>query len=137
MDIRRVDENFAVAAQVAASDMQAIADAGYTDIMCNRPDGEEPGQPPLSDLRAAAEAAGLAFHHVPVAGGMFPPEALAQFARVRREASGPVLAYCRSGTRSMTMDTLANPGGLSVDERMTRAEEAGYDLSGLRGYLES
>ena len=81
MDIRRVDENFAVASQVQAGDMQALADAGFTDIMCNRPDGEEPGQPPLSELRAAAEAAGLVFHHVPVAGGMFPPEALAECLR--------------------------------------------------------
>ncbi len=77
--------------------------------MCNRPDFEEPGQPPLAVLRAAAEAAGLTFHHVPVSGGMFPSEALAEFRRIRQEATGPVLAYCRSGTRSITMDALANP----------------------------
>ncbi|KLE34620.1 TIGR01244 family sulfur transferase [Aurantiacibacter luteus] len=136
MDIRRVDESFAVAPQVHASDMQALADAGFTDVMCNRPDGEEPGQPPLAELRAAAEAAGLAFHHVPVTGGAFPEHAVSDFARLRHDAKGPLLAYCRSGTRSMTLETLANPDGLSVDERMERAEAAGYDLSSLRGYLE-
>ena len=136
MDLRKVDENFAVAPQVQAADMQAIADAGYRVVMCNRPDAEEPGQPPLADIRAAAEAAGLEFHHVPVSGGAFPPDALAEFARIRSEAGGPVLAYCRSGTRSITMDTIANPAGLSVAERMERAEAAGYDLSGLFPHLQ-
>ncbi len=135
MEIRKVDESFAVAPQVQPEDMQALADAGYTTVMCNRPDGEEPGQPPLSEIAAAAEAAGLQFHHVPVAGGIFPEEALEEFARIRRESTGPVLAYCRTGTRCMTMETLANPMGLSIDERLQRASEAGYDLSGLRGHL--
>ncbi|WP_271078755.1 TIGR01244 family sulfur transferase [Aurantiacibacter sp. MUD61] len=135
MYIRKVDDRFAVAPQVQAEDMQALADVGYTAVMCNRPDGEEPGQPPLAELKAAAEAAGLTFHHVPVSGGHFPEEALAEFARIRREADGPLLAYCRSGTRCITMETLSNPMGLSVDERISRAAEAGYDLSSLRGHL--
>ena len=135
MDIRKVDEQFAVAPQLQVSEMQALAVAGYTTVMCNRPDGEEPGQPPLGELQAAAEAAGLSFHHVPVAGGQFPKEALDEFARIRRNSDGPVLAYCRTGTRCMTMETLSNPMGLSVDERLDRASNAGYDLSGLRGIL--
>ncbi len=135
MDIRKVDDQFAVAPQVQASDMQSLAIAGYTTVMCNRPDGEEPGQPSLADIVAAAEAAGLHFHHVPVAGGQFPQEALDEFARIRRESPGPLLAYCRTGTRCITMETLANPMGLSVDERLDRAANAGYDLSGMRGFL--
>lgn len=135
MDIRQVDDRFAVAPQLQPEDMVTLAANGFTDVMCNRPDAEEPGQPPLADMRAAAEAAGMAFHHVPVAGGMFPPAALDEFARVRRDATGPLLAYCRSGTRCMTMEVLANPQGLSVDERLSRAEQAGYDLSMLRPHL--
>ena len=135
MDIRRVDDGFAVAPQIAPEDMQALADAGFTDVMCNRPDGEEPGQPPLSDLRAAADAAGLKFHHVPVSGGQFPSDAIADFRDIRQQAEGPLLAYCRSGTRSITLDTLANPQGLSADERIARAEASGYALSGRRPHL--
>ncbi|ANU07352.1 Beta-lactamase hydrolase-like protein [Paraurantiacibacter namhicola] len=135
MDLRRVDENFAVAPQVQPQDMQALADAGFVAVMCNRPDGEEPGQPDAATMRAAAQEAGLAFHHVPVSGGAFPPDALEQFASVRREAGGPMLAYCRSGTRCITMETLANPQGLTVDERLERAAAAGYDLAGLAPHL--
>ncbi|WFL77647.1 TIGR01244 family sulfur transferase [Altererythrobacter arenosus] len=135
MDIRQVDSNFAVAPQIRPEDMQSLADAGYVAIMCNRPDGEEPGQPDTATMRAAAEAAGLAFHHVPVSGGQFPQAALEQFSAVRRETDGPLLAYCRTGTRCITMETLSNPQGLSVDERLGRASAAGYDLSALAGHL--
>lgn len=135
MDIRKVDDGFAVAPQFQPQEMQQVAEQGYVAVMCNRPDGEEPGQPSIADMRAAAEAAGLAFHHVPVAGGAFPAAALEEFAAIRRDTDGPLLAYCRTGTRCITMETLANPEGLSVDSRLERAEAAGYDLSGLSAHL--
>lgn len=135
MDIRKVDETLAVAPQLQPADMAKLAEAGFVAVMCNRPDGEEPGQPSVAHMRAAAEAAGLAFHHVPVAGGLFPPAALEAFAAVRRGTHGPLLAYCRTGTRCITMETLANPAGLSPDERLSRAEAAGYDLTSLAAHL--
>jgi sulfide:quinone oxidoreductase len=137
MDIRQVDQGFAVAPQLQPEDMALLAKAGFTTVMCNRPDGEEPGQPPLDALREAAEAAGLAFHHVPVSGGAFPESAIAEFRRIRHEARGPVMAYCRSGTRSVTLDALANPDELSVEDRLARAAAAGYDLSAIEGRLRS
>src|SRR3546814_5523978 len=84
--------------------MQQIADAGFGTMICNRPDGEEPGQPTVSSVRDAAEAAGIAFHHIPVSGGEFPEVAIKAFAKVREEADGKVLAFCRTGTRSITLD---------------------------------
>ena len=131
MDIRQVSPGFAVSPQIAPADMQALADKGYVAVVCNRPDGEEPGQPPLDELRAAANEAGLAFHHIPVAGGAFPDGAVAAFAAVRRGTGGPLLAYCRTGTRSITLETLANPMGLSAEERLGQAKAAGYDLAAL------
>ena len=132
MKINHVADGFAVAPQIQPEDAQRIADAGYRTIICNRPDGEEPGQPPLDAIRAAAEGAGLAFHHIPVGGGEFPQSAIDAFAKLRTEAEGGVLAYCRTGTRSVTLDALANIEGLGPDERIARAAAAGYDLSALR-----
>jgi len=131
MDIREVTPGFAVSPQIAPGDMKTLADKGYVAVVCNRPDGEEPGQPPLEDLRAAATQAGLAFHHIPVAGGAFPDAAIAAFASVRRGTQGPLIAYCRTGTRSITLETLANPAARSADERLRDAKAAGYDLSAL------
>lgn len=131
MDIREVSPGFAVSPQIAPEDMRTLADKGFVAVVCNRPDGEEPGQPPLDDLRTAASEAGIAFHHIPVSGGAFPDEAVADFRAVRTETDGSLLAYCRTGTRSITLETLANPEGLSAGERLSRAKAAGYDLAAL------
>ena len=137
MEIKTVTPGFAVAAQIACEDMPALAKAGYVAVMCNRPDGEEPGQPALDELRQAAQSAGLAFHHIPVSGGEFPASAVAAFAAVRRGTQGPLLAYCRTGNRSITLETLANPMGRSVHQRLNDAASAGYDLTGLAPQLDN
>ena len=137
MELRPVDASLAVAAQMQPEDLAALADQGFTAVICNRPDGEEPGQPPIEAMRQAAQAAGLAFHHLPVSGGLFPPAAIAAFAAVQRGTAGKVLAYCRTGTRAVTLDALANTGGLSAADRIARAKAAGYDLSALAERMES
>jgi sulfide:quinone oxidoreductase len=131
MELRPVSDNFAVAAQMQPEDLAALAAQGFTAVICNRPDSEESGQPPLDDMRRAAQEAGLAFHHIPVAGGVFPAAAVAGFAAIRRGTHGKVLGYCRTGTRAITLDALANTEGLSAADRIARAAAAGYDLSAL------
>ncbi|MDG5747627.1 TIGR01244 family sulfur transferase [Qipengyuania sp. XHP0207] len=135
MEIREVTPNFAVAPQMQPSDLATLAERGFVAIICNRPDGEEAGQPSIEEMRAAAEGNGLAFHHIPVSGGAFPAAAIAAFRSVRRGTEGPLLAFCRTGTRSITLDTLANPDDLDPSERLTRAAAAGYDLTDLSDKL--
>ena len=67
-----------------------------TTIVNNRPDGEEPGQPANAAIEAAAQAAGLDYRFIPVAGG-FPPEQVAAMAAAVAETEGKLLAFCRSG----------------------------------------
>lgn len=137
MEPKQIDDTLAVAAQMQPEDLAALTEQGFVAVMCNRPDGEEPGQPPLDAMRDAAQKAGLAFHHVPVSGGVFPPAAIAAFAAVRRGTEGKLLAYCRTGTRSVTLDALANVHGLGVSERLSRAGAAGYDLSAMAARMEA
>lgn len=137
MDLRVISEGLAVAPQMQPDELAGLAEQGFAAVICTRPDGEEPGQPPLAAMRDAAAAAGLSFHHIPVAGGVYPPEAIAAFAAVRREAPGKVLAYCRTGTRAVTLDALANVEGLPAATRIARAKAAGYDLSPLAERLEA
>lgn len=137
MELKVIDDGLVVAPQMQPEDLAGLAAQGFAAVVCNRPDGEEPGQPPLDAMRAAAQGAGLAFHHIPVAGGLFPPAAVAAFAAIRRGTPGKVLAYCRTGTRAATLDALANVNGISVAERLNRAKAAGYDLSALAERMES
>lgn len=132
MKLTDVSETFAVSPQLEPGDMQQIAEAGFGTVICNRPDGEESRQPTVASVREAAEASGIAFHHIPVSGGEFPEVAIKAFAKVREEADGKVLAYCRTGTRSITLDAIANIENATAGERIGRAQRAGYDLSSLR-----
>ena len=131
MELRMIDATLAVAAQMQPEDLAGLAAQGFAAVICNRPDGEEPGQPPLDEMRRAAQEAGLAFHHIPVAGGLFPPAAVAAFGAIRRGTHGKVLASCRTGTRAASLDALANVRALSVEDRLANASAAGYDLAGL------
>ncbi len=132
MAVKHVSKTFAVASQIAPEETQHLSDQGFSTLICNRPDLEDPDQPSAELMRDAAQEAGIEFHFIPVSGGECPGDAVSAFRKVREEAAGKVLAYCRTGTRSITLDALANPEHLSVDERVARAREAGYDLSGLR-----
>ncbi len=135
MDIREVSPGFAVAPQPNPSEFSDLAQRGFTGLICNRPDGEEDGQPTIDEMREAAQAAGLAFHHIPVSGGVFPDAAIAAFRAVRRGSQGPILAFCRTGTRSITLETLANPNDLTASERLKQAAASGYDLTDISGTL--
>lgn len=135
MKLTYVSETFAVSPQFEPDDMRKIAEAGFGTVICNRPDGEEPRQTTVASVREAAEASGIAFHHIPVSGGEFPEVAIKAFAKVREEADGKVLAFCRTGTRSITLDALANIENAPAEVRIGRAQRAGYDLTSLRERL--
>ncbi len=107
MDYRPLTQDFAVAGQITPEQIAEIKAAGYRSVICNRPDDEQPGQPSIAAVRAAAEAAGLAFRHIPVSGGIFPPDAIAATAAALDELEGPIFAYCRSGARSTTLYSMA------------------------------
>lgn len=136
-DFRSVTPDFAVAAQLSADDIARAAAQGFRTIINNRPDGEAPDQLPAREAEAAAKSAGLVYFALPFAGPP-PPAAVARTAEMLEEAAGPVLAYCRTGTRSITAWAMAQAlvGALSPDEIIALAAKAGYDLTGARGALE-
>ena len=138
LDIRRIDDRFAVAPQIAPEDVAAIKAAGYVAIVNNRPDGEEPGQPDGDAIRAAAEAAGLAYTAIPITHAGFSRPQVDAMTAALAAANGPVLAYCRSGTRSCNLWALAGAGlGEDQDALVGKAAGAGYDLTNLRPLMDA
>lgn len=131
MDARRLSDDFSVAPQIAATDVPDIAAAGFRGIVCNRPDGEEPGQPAEDGIAAAAREAGLEFRSIPISGGMVRPEDLARFRAALDEMPGPVLAYCRSGTRCTMLWSMAQFGRMPSEHIVDAAARAGYDMAPL------
>jgi uncharacterized protein (TIGR01244 family) len=131
---RKVNEDFSVAPQIRPSDMEQAAANGFVLVINNRPDGEEPGQPANADMEAAARRCGLDYVHIPVVGGPTPEQVEAVRAAVA-DADGPVLAFCRSGTRSIVTWSIgqAISGACPRGELVQLGRGAGYDLSGVLG----
>lgn len=135
MDLRPVTALFAVAPQLTVEDFAAVAAAGYALVVNNRPDGEAPGQLSHAEAAAAAAAAGLAYAHIPFSGG-FSREDVQAMREALQSTAGPALAYCRSGTRSITLWAhVQAQEGKPVAELLLMARAAGYDLSGMAGSL--
>lgn len=136
--IRTIDSNVSVAPQILPEQMPEIAAAGFVAIVNNRPDDEEPGQPSGAAIQAAAEAAGLAYTAIPVTHAGFGHDQLGAMRAALDAADGPVLAYCRSGTRSCNLWALAEAkAGGDPAELVGKAQGAGYDLSGIRPTLDA
>lgn len=131
MDIRRITEDYAVSPQISPDDIPEIKAAGFRSIMCNRPDGEDYGQPEFDAVAEAARAEGLEVRCVPIVSGMVTPQAAQDFAAALEDMPKPMLAYCRSGTRCTMLWSIASYGRLSGDEIVSAARDAGYDMSGL------
>jgi len=108
--IRSINAAYAVAGQVSAADFPAIAAQGFATVINNRPDGEAVDQPLNRDLELAALAAGLQYVYLPVVGGGMTPDKVAAMREALATASGPVLAFCRSGARSTQLYELAQRG---------------------------
>ena len=135
MDIRILDDRLNAAPQIALSEVAEAASRGYRAVISNRPDGEEPGQPTAEQMRQAAEAAGLAFRHIPVRPGALSEVEVDAMRAALDELPGPVLGFCRTGTRTTYLWALAVAGTRPADEIIAAASAAGYDLTPLRSQL--
>jgi uncharacterized protein (TIGR01244 family) len=133
-DFRKVTDDFSVAPQITPGDIAAAAAMGFVLVINNRPDDEQPGQPSSADMEAQAKAAGVAYAYIPVRGMPTQAQIEAEQALIER-TEGPVLAFCRSGTRSIVTWSLgqAQTGLRSPEALMALGAEAGYDLSGVLG----
>ncbi|MEM6301095.1 MAG: TIGR01244 family sulfur transferase [Pseudomonadota bacterium] len=124
----RLTETVATSPQVSAADMNEIAGQGYKVVINNRPDNEVPGQPDAESLRRAAEAAGLEYHHFPVNAFNYPGTEIERMKALFDDNTRPVLAFCRSGTRSANL-WISSRGEEDKDLARERAQRLGFDTS--------
>lgn len=128
-DFRRVNDRLSVSPQITPADVARARAQGFTTIVNNRPDGEAPDQPAAAEIEAAAKAAGLAYVHIPVRG-MPTPEQVEETRAAILDSDGPVLAFCRTGTRCINTWSIGERlAGGDRDELVRIGQAAGYDLS--------
>lgn len=137
MEIRTITDTYLVTPQICVDDLPQIIEAGIKTILCNRPDTEVPPSHQAEAIEAAAVAAGLMFHILPLTHQSMTPDVIAQQMEYAR-SEVPVLAYCASGTRCTVAWAIGSAGeGHDIDQILSTTEQAGYPLEGLRSTLEA
>jgi uncharacterized protein (TIGR01244 family) len=136
-EFRHLTQNVLVSPQLALEDVAAAAALGVGTVVNNRPDGEEPSAPQGDAIAAAAAAAGMNYVAIPVGhAGFSAPQVDAMIAAME-QAEGPILAYCRSGTRSTLLWALAAAKqGEDPDAIARVAAAAGYDVAPVRAMID-
>ncbi|WP_106205547.1 bifunctional protein tyrosine phosphatase family protein/NAD(P)/FAD-dependent oxidoreductase [Aliiruegeria haliotis] len=131
MEIKKLTDAISVAPQIEPEDVQKIKDAGFRAIVCNRPDGEGADQPTFEEVEAKAREVGLECLYQPVTSGMVHDEQAEEFGKALTTLPGPVLAYCRTGTRCTTLWSLSHAKDMETSEILATAKAAGYDMGGV------
>ncbi|MCX5519092.1 TIGR01244 family sulfur transferase [Kaistia defluvii] len=133
----KINDKLSIAGQIALEDFATLAGLGYKAVVNNRPEGEEASQPASTEEAEAAANAGLAYAHIPVTGPSITEQDVRALQDVLARTDGPVLAHCRSGTRSLTLFSI----GEVLDGRMKREDlpafgaEHGVDMRMADGWL--
>ena len=127
-----IDKNYHVSPQIEPHQISDIADKGFVKIICNRPDFEV--HPSLSSLAMAdlAAKAEIEFHILELTHETMTPENILKQRKIFMDASGPVLAYCASGTRCSVIWALGEAmTGTDINYILEKTLAAGYNLSSL------
>ncbi|PJI92077.1 sulfide:quinone oxidoreductase [Yoonia maricola] len=131
MDIKKLTSEVSVTPQVTVADLPTIKEQGFRSIICNRPDGEGADQPTHVEIRKASAKLGLDVAYQPIVAGKVSDQDADDFANLMRELPGPVLAYCRTGTRSATLWSLTQAETRATADILSATKAAGYDMAGV------
>ena len=136
-EFRQIVEGVYASPQIGLAEVELARAMGVSLIVNNRPEGESPDQVPGAEIEAAARAAGIGYIAIPVTHAGFSEPQVQAMAAALEGASGPVLAYCRSGTRSTRPGPRAGAGkGPAPEETPPPAPRAGYDVSPIRTLID-
>lgn len=135
MTARPVTPTFTASPQIQPEDVASLAEQGFTTLISNRPDDEEPGQPSAASIADKAEQAGLRFVHIPITGPAVADADIQAMASALAADEGKVFGFCRSGTRSTILWALASAEREDPAALIEAARGAGYDISGLAAAL--
>lgn len=131
MNIKTVTPMLSVAPQIMPADIESLKKQGFKSIICNRPDGEGADQPTFKEIEIEAEKLGMHCRYVPAVSGKVTQDDVAGFEDALDELPRPCVAYCRTGTRSITLWAMVSSKKLPYEDILTLSQKAGYDLSGV------
>ncbi|NOX74938.1 MAG: TIGR01244 family phosphatase [Alphaproteobacteria bacterium] len=137
MQINRVTPDYSVAGQISVADVADIARAGFKSLICNRPDSEIEASLHAEIIKAEAARHDMIFTYNPISNQGMTMQNLTAQADVIAKTDGPVFAYCRSGTRSTICWAFLMAGKMPVQDIVSLAIAAGYNLEKQQPQLEA
>lgn len=137
MDPKKLADDLYVLAQIKPDDLDRLATFGFRSIISNRPDGEAEDQPAFSEISREAHRNGMEVRHIPVTSNKLTDEDISAFRAALCVLPKPILAYCRTGTRSTFLWALSEAPNRSMKELFSRANAAGYDLKNIEARLQA
>ncbi len=129
--MKAINSQISVAPQVKPEDMADFAQQGFRSVICNRPDGEGADQPSFEEIEAAAGKLGMEARYLPIVAGKVGDTDAEEFGRLMESLPKPILAYCRTGTRSATLWSLSQADKLPLSDILSKTKAAGYDMAGV------
>lgn len=137
--MKQISDKLYISPQPTLADIDHARTLGIVGIVNNRPADEEPGQPDVSESRAAAEGLGLKYWHIPVVPGQITLEQVRAFQGALASVDGPVLAHCKSGIRSASLYAIGEvlAGRMGRDEVVPLGRTLGLDLAGAARWLDA
>ncbi len=129
--MKAINSQISVAPQVKPEDMADFAQQGFRSVICNRPDGEGADQPSFEEIETAAGKLGMEARYLPIVAGKVGDTDAEEFGRLMESLPKPILAYCRTGTRSATLWSLSQADKLTLSDILSKTKAAGYDMAGV------
>jgi len=129
--MKAINTQISVAPQIRPEDLADFAQQGFRSIICNRPDGEGSDQPVFEEIEAAARKLGLEARYLPIVAGKVSDQDAADFGALMESLPKPILAYCRTGTRSATLWSLSQAEKQPLADILAQTKSAGYDMAGV------
>lgn len=137
MDAVQINDRLTVSAQPDTAAFAGFAERGFVAVINARPEGEEQGQPGNAAEAAAARAAGLGYTFLPVTNSTITDADIEAFQKTLKDAKGPVLAHCKSGTRALALYAIGEvlDGRMKREDVVTFGKGHGFDLTGAANWL--
>lgn len=134
--LKQLSDDIYVSGQLLPEQVADLAAQGVKTLINNRPDGEVLNQPSAQAIAMAAQAAGLVYEHIPLAGSL--QQACVQaVTEVYAQASRPIVSFCGSGLRSTLLWAVVHVGELGIETTLHIAQTAGYNLTPMEDMLQS
>lgn len=128
-----------VSEQITPENIAALKQQGIQNIIAMRPDGEAPNQASAATIERNALAAGLKFTYIPIPHGDIPDASISALQQALDKNEGPVLLYCRSGSRAARTWSLveaSRAGGMDAATILSTVKSAGLKADDLEALIQ-